>query len=98
VYTKPLDAAESLLKPPTSERLKSGYVILKPGEAVGEHTTGQREELLIILAGSARIECEGESTALGANAVAYVPPNSRHNVFNTAHDDLKYVYVVTPVG
>jgi mannose-6-phosphate isomerase-like protein (cupin superfamily) len=97
LYTKSLDDAESLLRPPISERLKSGYVILQPNEAVGEHTTADREELLIILSGTAQIECEGERSEVRANSVAYIPKNSRHNVTNNSTDVLKYVYVVTPI-
>lgn len=46
---------ESLIKPPASEILKSGRVFLAPGESVGEHVTLQREEMIIVLRGSAVI-------------------------------------------
>ncbi len=98
MYTKVLESAGSLLCPPRSERLKSGYITLKPGEAVGEHSTDNREEMLIIMEGRARIECEGECAELNANAIAYIPRNSRHNVINQSHEDLKYIYLVTPVA
>ncbi len=98
MYTKILESAGSLLRPPTSERLKSGYVVLKPGETVGEHTTADREEMLIILAGHACIECEGERVELAANAVAFIPRDSRHNVINQSAEDLRYIYLVTPVA
>jgi mannose-6-phosphate isomerase-like protein (cupin superfamily) len=78
--------------------MKSGYVILQPNEAIGEHTTGDNEEMLIILHGIAQIECEGESSEVGANSVAYIPKNSRHNVINHSTEALKYIYVVALIA
>lgn len=46
---------ESLIKPPVSSVLKSGRVVLAPSESVGEHVTVQREELIIVLKGKAKI-------------------------------------------
>ena len=74
-------------------------MILKPGESIGAHRTDNREEMLIILEGTGQIECEGESLEAGAEAIVYIPPNMLHNVTNTTQQvDLKYIYVVTPVG
>lgn len=98
MYTQILESAGSLLRPPTSERLKSGFVVLKPGEVVGEHTTGHAEEMLIILEGCAWVECEGENSELTANTIAYIPRDSRHNVSNKSSAELKYIYLVTPLA
>ncbi len=98
MYTQPLTTAGSLLKPPISERLKSGYVILKPGDSIGAHQTDGREEMLIILKGAARIECESEIVEASGQSIVYIPKHSLHNVTNTSQQaDLKYIYVVTPV-
>ncbi len=99
IYTQILSTAGSLLKSPVSERLKSGFVILKPGESIGAHRTDNREEMLIILEGTAHIECEGEILEASGQAIVYIPPNMLHNVTNTSQQiDLRYIYVVTPVG
>jgi mannose-6-phosphate isomerase-like protein (cupin superfamily) len=97
MYVRVIDAAGSLLAPPTSQRLKSGYVVLQSGEAVGEHVTDGREEMIIILEGAARVECEGESVELEARSTVYIPKDSHHNVMNRGQNELKYIYVVTRV-
>jgi len=74
--------------------LRSGCIVLKPGENVGEHSTEAEEELLIILEGkgklllgkSAEIEIEKDSAA-------YIPPRTIHDVKNTGMVNLKYVFV-----
>lgn len=99
MHTQALTAAGSLLKPPVSERLKSGFVILKPGESIGAHLTEAREEMLIILEGAAQIECGSEILEASGQAIVYIPKNMLHNVTNLSQQvDLKYIYVVTPVG
>lgn len=45
----------SIIKPPESKNLKSGRVVLEPGEDVGDHVTKEREEIIIILSGTATI-------------------------------------------
>ena len=37
-----------------SSGLKSGHVTLKPGENIGEHSTAEREEIIIILRGEGK--------------------------------------------
>jgi mannose-6-phosphate isomerase-like protein (cupin superfamily) len=98
IYTQALTDAGSLLKPPTSQCLKSGFVILKPGEAIGAHRTEGREEMLIILEGTAWIECESETLTAPSPMVVYIPKDRLHNVTNQSDADLKYIYVVTPVN
>ena len=97
MHVKVLNVAGPLLQPPTSERLKSGYVILKHGEEVGEHRTDDREEMLISLQGRASITCESETVEVDAISVVYIPRNARHNVMNKSSCDLKYIYLVTSV-
>jgi mannose-6-phosphate isomerase-like protein (cupin superfamily) len=77
--------------------MRSGFVRLKPGEAVGWHTTAQNEESLVILRGEGEALLEGQAKrAFTAPAFAYIPPATRHNVSNTGKDVLEYVYVVAP--
>ena len=42
---------QSLMKPPRTHKMRSGRVVLKPGESVGVHNTDDMEEVLVILEG-----------------------------------------------
>ncbi|HTV57594.1 MAG TPA: cupin domain-containing protein [Verrucomicrobiae bacterium] len=84
---------------PVTAGLRSGFVRLQPGETVGWHTTGAHEEELVILHGKGEAEIEGRSgLPIGEGAIAYIPPQTRHNVKNTGTEALEYVYVVAPVS
>lgn len=101
--TMPLECAAHdcpLLKgEPQTAGMRSGFVRLKPWEAVGWHTTGDHEEALVILRGSGEAQIEGrESMPIAARMMAYIPPATRHNVQNTGRELLEYVYVVAPAG
>ena len=83
---------------PQTAGMRSGFVRLKAGEAVGWHTTGQYEEALVILRGEGEVLIEGQpKQTFVAPAFAYMPPATRHNVSNnTGKTLLEYVYVVAP--
>jgi len=97
MYTKAITIQESLIKPPLSQKLKSGCVILKPGECVGEHYTSEKEEILVILKGIATIEIEKETTELTQNTLGFIPEGKMHNVWNKTKEELQYIYIVTSV-
>lgn len=84
---------------PVSCGMRSGHVTLAPGESCGLHSTGQHEEVLVFLAGQGRAEADGhEPLQVGAGKIAYIPPQTEHNVYNTSTEGvLSYVYVVAPV-
>jgi quercetin dioxygenase-like cupin family protein len=99
--TLPLECSKGdcplLQGPPQTTGMRSGFVRLKPGETVGWHTTGQNEEVLVILRGQGEVLIEGQAKlTIEAPRLAYVPPASRHNVANTGKKPLEYVYVVAP--
>ncbi len=78
--------------------LYSGLVLLHPGEHVGEHSTEDHEEMLVILEGNAQLLGDGKPVLkLSAGQFGYVPPHSRHDVVNCGQTDLRYVYIVAPV-
>jgi len=82
---------------PQTTGMRSGFVRLKPGGAVGWHTTGKNEEALVILHGQGEALIDGQAKqTFVAPAFAYIPPATRHNVSNTGKDVLEYVYVVAP--
>ncbi|MCK4997325.1 cupin domain-containing protein [Candidatus Pacearchaeota archaeon] len=85
----------SIIKPPVSKVLKSGRVILKPEEEVGEHVTDKREEVIIILKGTATLVNEGNEFKVEAGETYFVPENKKHNVINKGTEKLEYIYVVS---
>ena len=79
--------------PPETASLRSGLVVLEPGKAVGRHTTGNNEEILIVLAGAGEFRLEKETLPLVAGTALYCPRDRAHDVFNTGSTVLRYVYV-----
>jgi len=80
-----------------SVALHSGRVVLSPGKDCGQHSTGHHEELIVVLSGVGELEVTGIGrTKIRAGMVAYNPPQTEHNVFNTGSEPLAYVYVVAP--
>lgn len=84
--------------PPEALALSSRCVRLAPGARVGEHSTESREELLFVLEGEATLILGGEGTRVPAGHVAYVPPETRHDVENEGPGVLTYVYVTAGIG
>lgn len=83
---------------PLTAGMKSGYVTLKPGEAVGEHKTEGREEAIVILEGKASVHCEKKFVFTAeAESLVYIPPGTNHDLRNDGIVHLRYVYVVAPV-
>ncbi len=79
--------------------MKSGRVYLKPAESCGQHSTGEREELLVFLAGCGRAVIEGsDAFDVGFGKVAYIPPQTLHDIKNTGAEPLIYIYCVAPAG
>ena len=88
-----------LLTGENASRMRAGMVTLAPGEECGRHSTEAYEELLIILEGSGEAELEGHGAfAVAAGQVAYIPPQTHHNVRQRGDGPLRYVYVVAPAG
>ncbi len=84
---------------PQTAGMRSGFVRLQPGATVGWHTTGKHEEALVILHGQGEALVDGQAKqSFVAPALAYIPPETRHNVLNTGSDALEYVYVVAPAA
>jgi mannose-6-phosphate isomerase-like protein (cupin superfamily) len=82
--------------PPETQVLRSGYVFLSPGEAVGEHTTGECEEMLVPLSGHGELQVPGlDPLPIQPGCVLYNPPNTPHDVVNTGSEPLRYIYIVT---
>ncbi len=79
--------------------MRSGKVHLDPGQACGQHSTKNREEMLVFLSGKGLLSIEAQNSfQVGEGKVAYIPPNTVHNVKNTNTEPLVYIYCVAPVG
>jgi mannose-6-phosphate isomerase-like protein (cupin superfamily) len=78
--------------------MRSGRVCLQPGESCGRHSTNDREEMLVFLSGKglALIGDKEDSFEIGQGKVAYIPPQTIHNIKNTGTEPLVYVYCVNP--
>jgi len=76
--------------------LRSGVVVLKPGESVGKHITENKEEAIIILEGKARFFYAGKKSFIALEqSFIYVPPDTLHDLKNTGKNTLKYVYITS---
>ncbi|UCC71573.1 MAG: cupin domain-containing protein [Gemmatimonadota bacterium] len=81
--------------PPETHTMHSGLVTLAAGESVGEHSTEEYEELVVVLAGRGEMRVvDGPVMPLEVGRVAYCPPATTHNVFNTGSQPLQYLYLV----
>lgn len=98
LFVLPADAAPytMIMGPPRTHTMRSGLVNLAPGKDVGLHSTEKNEEMLVILEGRGEVELEGFGRLMiSAGRTAYVPPKTRHNVFNTGTAPLKYIFIVS---
>jgi quercetin dioxygenase-like cupin family protein len=83
---------------PETRGMKSGYVILQPGESVGAHSTGSKEEAIIILEGELQVILDGKFCMTACSGqVLYIPPETQHDMKNAADSAARYIYVVAPV-
>lgn len=83
---------------PQSCGMRSGRVYLAPGRACGQHSTKDREELLVFLAGQGELIIDEKgSFQVGQGKVSYIPRQTIHDVKNTGAEPLVYVYCVAPV-
>ena len=79
--------------------MRSGKVYLAPGQSCGQHSTKDREELLVLLSGTGEVIIgENEKFPVGRGKVCYIPPQTPHDVKNTGDEPLIYVYCVAPVA
>jgi len=84
---------------PETFGMRSGRVELARGEEIGEHSTGDHEETLVVIEGTGEVHVEGyDPLAVRGGQSVYIPPQSKHNVRNTDAPLLRYIYVVAPVA
>jgi len=73
-----------LAGPPETVTMRSGLVELAPQHSVGQHSTEQNEEVLIVLEGKGEMLLQdGRRLPVEANHAVYCPPRTVHDVKNT---------------
>lgn len=78
--------------------IKSGHVILKPGENIGEHTTLDREEVIIVLKGKGEAVINKDNILkIEQNIVLYIPSKTSHDIKNTGSGILEYIFVTSDI-
>ena len=81
--------------PPETVTMRSGSIVLHGGKNVGRHSTGGNEEVLFVFSGSGEMRLsDGTILQLKPYLIAYCPPDTDHDVFNTGSEPLRYVYLV----
>ena len=84
---------------PQTSGMRSGRVYLQPGKSCGSHSTKQYEEILVFLRGQGELSIgEEKCLDIGQGKVAYIPPNTAHDVKNTGSGPLVYIYCVAPAA
>jgi mannose-6-phosphate isomerase-like protein (cupin superfamily) len=79
--------------------MRSGRVYLAPGKSCGRHSTKDREELLVFLSGRGELLIgENDRYQVGQGKVAYIAPQTAHDISNTGDEPLVYVYCVAPAA
>jgi mannose-6-phosphate isomerase-like protein (cupin superfamily) len=83
---------------PQTWGMRSGRVYLAPNEACGQHSTKDREEMLVFLSGQGKLFIgEQDGLDVGKGKIAYITPNTLHNIKNTGPVPLVYIYCVAPI-
>jgi len=79
--------------------MRSGRVYLPAGQACGQHSTKNHEELLVFLSGQGELMIgEEDRFQVAQGKVTYIPPQTLHDVKNTGSEPLVYVYCVAPAA
>lgn len=86
--------------PPETGGMKVGRVHLEAGKSCGEHTTRENEEVLVFLAGRGEllIGRQREVFEIGVGKVAFIRPETIHDVQNTGSEPLIYIFCVSPAA
>ena len=87
--------------PKRSSGLRAGVVRLRPGGIMDWHSTQQREELLIAMAGRVVLETHAVSgrkrcVTLRVGQCAFLPRRTKHRVINRSTAAARYIYVTAP--
>lgn len=74
----------------------SGVVTMEPNKSGHKHNTEIYEEMIVVLSGQGQVRITNDKPLdLKYGNIAFIPPNTEHQVFNTGLINLKYVYIAT---
>ena len=79
--------------PDDSKYIRGRVEIKEPGEETGAHVTGGKEEVLIILEGTATVFFGKAKLKVPEGASLFIGEGVLHNVRNAGRKRLRYVYV-----
>ena len=94
MLVRSLDKPGTLISTSDSSQLRSGHVVLEQGSEVGEHSTRDGEEIIVLMEGTAEVKAGRKTVTVQAPAVVLIPANTSHNVRNLSKRPLRYAYVV----
>jgi mannose-6-phosphate isomerase-like protein (cupin superfamily) len=84
---------------PAKGPFECGYSLaharVRPGEATSPHRL-KGSEVYFILQGRGLMRVDGESAAVAAGQVVYIPPRALQSIENTGEADLTFLCVVDP--
>jgi mannose-6-phosphate isomerase-like protein (cupin superfamily) len=74
----------------------SGVVTIFPSDSGHVHSTEIYEEMIVVLEGEGQVRItKQQNLDLKFGNIAFIPPNTEHQVFNTGIKNFKYIYIAT---
>ena len=69
---------------------------IEPGSEIGEEVHEEVDQTLVFVEGEGAAILDGETSAVGPNALVFVPAGTRHNFRNTGAQPLKLYTIYAP--
>ncbi len=82
-----------LITPEDARHLRGRVELKEPGEETGIHTTRGREEVLIVLEGTATVYLKKRRVKVRAGHSLFIEEGLSHNVRNEGRERVRYIYV-----
>lgn len=74
----------------------SGVVTILPKKSGHAHNTEIYEEMIVVLEGQGQVKITNQKNLdIKYGNIAFIPPNTEHQVFNTGSKNFKYIYIAT---
>lgn len=86
------------LIPKREKGLRARSVALDAAAVMPWHTTGSREELLLVIAGRVRVELKRGFRTVAAGDSLFLPAQTAHQVVSRSKGIVRYVYVTGAAG
>ena len=79
-----------------TERVSVGLITFKPRSDDHEHSHYGEEQVIYVIAGSGRHTVDGRTASFGPGDTLYIPPYSRHLMYNDSDEELRVLTVYIP--